>query len=93
MQAALKTFGFALAIDLFVIRMISIILGSLFEAKINLNNCYYLTEAHSNHDTTRGDLAEEELNLLGEFYDMYDKPIVRLEDSSTVPGKDPSENY
>ena len=68
------------------LRFVSIFFGSLFEAKTNLNNCYYLTEAHAtsnSNDTTR-DLNEEELILLGEFYDTYDRPLANIEDSSSM---------
>lgn len=67
--------------DLFLLRFISILIGSILEAKRNLKNCYYLTEAHggSSSDTTR-DLIEEELNLLGEFYESYERPIVSMDE-------------
>lgn len=60
-------------------------MGSLCETKRNLKNCYYLTEAHAgtgSADTTR-DLIEEELNLLGEFYETYERPIVSVDESGS----------
>jgi hypothetical protein len=65
LEGVLKSFLLALILDICVVRICSIIIGSIVEAKINLNNCYYLTEAHTEGlDTTR-DLIEDELNLLG----------------------------
>jgi hypothetical protein len=86
------TFLYSLLIDVFLLRFITIVIGSIFEAKHNLKNCYYLTEAHgsstalSSNDTTR-DLVEEELNLLGEFYEDYDRPIVTIDNSSSQFGE------
>jgi hypothetical protein len=82
--STLQSYLYALILDIILIRICSIIFGSLIEAKNNLNNCYYLTEAHSGGPDTTRDLIEEELNLLGEFYEQYDRPIVRLEESSTL---------
>lgn len=81
-------FLYSLLIDALLLRFITIIIGSIFEAKHNLKNCYYLTEAHGSstalgsNDTTR-DLVEEELNLLGEIYESYDRPIVTIDDTNT----------
>jgi len=76
---SLLTFLYALLIDIFIIRFIPIFFGSLIEAKNNLKNCYYLTEAHGGSADTTRDLIEDELNLVGEFYEDYDRPILNVD--------------
>jgi hypothetical protein len=51
-----------------------------------LKNCYYLTEAHGNSSDTTRDLIEEEMNLIGDFYESYDLPIVSTAENSTTYG-------
>jgi hypothetical protein len=75
------TFLYALLIDIFFIRFIPIFFGSVLEAKRNLKNCYYLTEAHGGSTDTTRDLIEDELNLVGEFYESYDRPIVSIDEA------------
>jgi hypothetical protein len=70
-----------------LLRFIPIFFGSLYEAKKNLKNCYYLTEAHGNSSDTTRDLIEEEMNLIGEFYETYDRPIVTSADHSSSHGE------
>ena len=84
---ALLTYLYALLIDAFLLRLIPIFFGSLYEAKANLKNCYYLTEAHGNSSDTTRDLIEEEMNLIGEFYETYDRPIVSSADHPTSFGE------
>lgn len=48
---------------------------------MNLKNCYYLTEAHGASPDTTKDLSEDDLNLLGLFYETYDRPIVTLDEN------------
>ncbi len=76
---SLLTFLYALLLDIFFIRFIPIFFGSLIEAKNNLKNCYYLTEAHGGSPETTRDLIEDELNLIGEFYQTYDRPILTVD--------------
>jgi hypothetical protein len=72
--------------DVLLLRFLSILGGSLWEAKRNLKNCYYLTEAHgsngSSQETTARELVEEELNKIGECYEGYEQAIVVVEDGS-----------
>ena len=73
---ALITYLYALLIDNLLIRLIAIFFLAIFKAKKNLKNCDYLIEANGNISDTTRDLTEEELNLIGEFYETYDLPIV-----------------
>jgi hypothetical protein len=73
---ALITYLYALLIDILLIRLILIFFLAIFKAKKNLKNCDYLIEANGNISDTTRDLTEEELNLIGEFYETYDLPIV-----------------
>jgi hypothetical protein len=73
---ALITYLYALLIDILLIRLIPIFFLSISKAKKNLKNCDYLIEANGNISDTTRDLTEEELNLIGEFYETYDLPIV-----------------
>jgi hypothetical protein len=84
---ALITYLYALLIDVLLIRLIPIFFLSIFEAKKNLKNCDYLKEADGNISDTARDLNEEELNLIGEFYETYDLPIVSLIESSSFISK------
>jgi hypothetical protein len=69
LTVSLLTFLYSLLLDVLLIRFIPIFFCSLYEANRNLKNCYYLTEAHGGgFDSTR-DLIEDELNLIGEFYE------------------------